>query len=193
MYIYIYSSIHRQIHAHTPRGTVVVLSVRLLHLHCAHVCVCACMRVCAEPLCWHSRGMAGIGGIYSSARDGRVCVCFWCHLSTAALAAGITWTPVIASAPWAARFAHTSVVGAAGAIYVIGGASGDVGDTTYFNDVWASTDGGAGRTRAGCSGLLKGYSGGTKGALSTRSRFRGIKVYALRTFIAVALSPPYDI
>ncbi len=35
---------------------------------------------------------------------------------------------------------HTSVVDAAGAIYVIGGRSGD---DTYYNDVWVSTDGGA--------------------------------------------------
>ena len=42
------------------------------------------------------------------------------------------------TAPWAARRYHTSVVDAAGAIYVIGG---------LYNDVWASTDGGArGRT-----------------------------------------------
>ncbi len=36
---------------------------------------------------------------------------------------------------------HTSVVDAAGTIYVIGG----IGDTApdYFQDVWASTDGGA--------------------------------------------------
>jgi hypothetical protein len=46
------------------------------------------------------------------------------------------------TAPWAARRFHTSVVDAAGAIYVIGGLG-----TTNYNDVWASTDGGArGRT-----------------------------------------------
>jgi hypothetical protein len=53
-------------------------------------------------------------------------------------AAGVTWTCRTASAPWAGRTGHTSVVDAAGAIYVIGGGTGD-----YFNDVWASTDGGA--------------------------------------------------
>ncbi len=55
-----------------------------------------------------------------------------------ALAAGVTWTrrPF---APWAARFGHTTVIDAAGAIYVIGGRGGN----TYFADVWASTDGGA--------------------------------------------------
>ncbi len=63
--------------------------------------------------------------------------------------AGATWASRTTSAPWAARFGHTTVVDAAGAIYVIGGVgSGD----TFFGDVWASTDGGAGRTRAGGGG-----------------------------------------
>ena len=43
------------------------------------------------------------------------------------------------TAPWAARYSHTSVVDAAGAIYVIGG----TGSGTLFQDVWASIDGGA--------------------------------------------------
>jgi hypothetical protein len=49
------------------------------------------------------------------------------------------WRCRTASAPWAGRYGHTSVIDAAGAIYVIGGNYGD----TYLNDVWASTDGGA--------------------------------------------------
>jgi hypothetical protein len=53
---------------------------------------------------------------------------------------GITWTIRTANAPWAGRYSHTTVVDATGAIYVIGGSSGG---TTDFNDVWASTDGGA--------------------------------------------------
>ncbi len=57
-----------------------------------------------------------------------------------ALAEGITWTRRTLKAPWAARYSHTSVVDAAGAIYVIGG---DGDGTTYLSDVWASTDGGA--------------------------------------------------
>ncbi len=68
-------------------------------------------------------------------------------------AAGVTWTsrprtsrPT--SAPWAARAYHTTVIDAAGAIYVIGGLG-----STYYNDVWVSTDGGADRTR----GVLEGY------------------------------------
>ncbi len=60
------------------------------------------------------------------------------------------------------------MIDAAGAIYVIGGKGGG---TTYFNDVWASTDGGAGRTRRvvggywdakgarGVLGCIKGFCG----------------------------------
>jgi hypothetical protein len=59
-------------------------------------------------------------------------------------AAGVTWKRVIASAPWAVRRRHTTVIGAAGAIYVIGGFDGGL---TYYKDVWVSTDEGADRTR----------------------------------------------
>ena len=48
------------------------------------------------------------------------------------------------------------MIDAAGAIYVIGG----IYHGTYLQDVWVSTDGGAGRTR-GESGVLEGYSVGT--------------------------------
>ncbi len=54
--------------------------------------------------------------------------------------AGASWKRITASAPWAARQGHTSVLDAAGNIFVLGG-SGD-GDTTY-NDVWRSADHGA--------------------------------------------------
>jgi hypothetical protein len=54
-----------------------------------------------------------------------------------ASAAGVTWTSRTLKAEWAARAHHTSVIDAAGAIYVIGG------DSNFLNDVWASTDGGA--------------------------------------------------
>ena len=74
------------------------------------------------------------------------------------MAAGVTWRLVIANAPWAARYFHTSVVDASGAIYVLGGYGGG---TAYLSDVWKSTDGGAGRTRSGYSGgagwALRGY------------------------------------
>jgi hypothetical protein len=58
------------------------------------------------------------------------------------------------TAPWAGRLGHTSVIDAAGAIYVIGGR----GSTTFLNDVWKSTDGGA---RAGLAPEVVGDGGGT--------------------------------
>ena len=77
------------------------------------------------------------------------------------MALGITWTSRTAKAGWAGRDSHTSVVDAAGAIYVIGG----VGNT-IFAAVWVSTDGGA-RAGLGPSGVVggyyRGYYGGTKG------------------------------
>ena len=52
-----------------------------------------------------------------------------------------------------------------GAIYVIGGTSyNGTGSFIYYNDVWASTDGGA-RAGLGPGGTLGGYYGGTKGVL----------------------------
>ena len=55
----------------------------------------------------------------------------------------MSYTLVRSSAPWDGRYSHTSVIGAAGAIYVIGGFRDGL---TFYNDVWASTDGGADRT-----------------------------------------------
>jgi hypothetical protein len=74
------------------------------------------------------------------------------------------------SAPWAARRGHSSVVDAAGTIYVIGGYNG----TTYFNDVLVSTDGGAlpdsagGRGVLGVLSVLAGYLGVPRGTRSSR-------------------------
>ena len=109
---------------------------------------CACASVCNGGGTG-TRCTAATGGIYSSAATdscafalaiGRSPIC----------AAGVTWTSRTTSAPWAARNGHTSVIDAAGAIYVIGG-TGD----TYYHDVWVSTDGGADRTRG--EELLQGY------------------------------------
>ncbi len=74
------------------------------------------------------------------------------------MAAGAMWRCRTASAPWAGRDGHTTVVDAAGAIYVIGG-QGFNG--ILFNDVWVSTDGGTqpDSIRA-WSGVLVGYSRG---------------------------------
>jgi hypothetical protein len=74
--------------------------------------------------------------------------------SVARVAAGATWTSRTTSVPWGPREFHTSVIDAAGAIYVIGGYSG----RTSFHDVWVSTDGGAGRTQ-----MVLGDTGGTWG------------------------------
>ena len=87
-----------------------------------------------------------------------------------ALAAGVTFTNRTTSAPWGNRVFHTSVIDAAGTIYVIGGDGGDA----IYQDVWASTDGGADRTRAGGGrgywlgpqGVLRGYYRGTTGGTS---------------------------
>ena len=72
----------------------------------------------------------------------RVCVCFALVPSVhLALNSGATFTSRTTSAPWAVRAGHTSVIDAAGAIYIIGGrGSGGAG---YFQDVWVSTNGGA--------------------------------------------------
>jgi hypothetical protein len=55
------------------------------------------------------------------------------------------WTSRTASAPWAARWGHTTVIDKTGAIYVIGGSYSYDG-TSNYQDVWVSTDGGADRT-----------------------------------------------
>jgi hypothetical protein len=90
-----------------------------------------------------------------------------------ALDAGVTWAIRTTSAPWAGRSGHTSVIDAAGAIYVIGGSSGTYQNLTYYHDVWASTDGGArpysrrgwsaGGTRWVLTRVLQGYYRGTIG------------------------------
>ncbi len=84
-------------------------------------------------------------------------------------AAGVTWTCRTASAGWAARGYHTSVIDAAGAIYVIGGYDGVSGVSgTFYQDVWASTDGGARaglRKRGGGRWGTKRVLRGTKGTI----------------------------
>ncbi len=81
---------------------------------------------------------------------------FVSSVGSRALAAGVNWTSRTTSAPWAARYGHTTVVDAAGAIYVIGGL--DAG-SAFYQDVWASTDGGADGTRAGGRGVQGGHHG----------------------------------
>jgi hypothetical protein len=135
----------------------------------AFSCVCV-LRVCvwrtrvrAAALCALSRGAAATCVINSSAprraMQPRVRGCVRCHRpGSRASAAGVTWTCRTANAQWAARRFHTSVVDAAGAIYVIGGKGTD--NTSFYADVWASTDGGAlpGGVKGG-----RGVLGGTQG------------------------------
>jgi hypothetical protein len=108
----------------------------------------------------------GTCGIYSSTGGGagdRACaLAFGANGRFPALAAGATWASRTTSAPWAARYRHTSVVDAAGAIYVIGG--GQYFGSTLYQDVWASTNGGArpdsvGGVAGGSGWVLRGYYG----------------------------------
>jgi hypothetical protein len=136
----------------------------------AHACVrwCACVRgcverlcACASALCWRCGGTAGTGGLNSLGAGGRACAVAFGAIGRVmcASAAGRTFTTRALTAEWAARAAHTSVVDAAGAIYVIGGADGGTG--TAYQDLWASTDGGA---RAGLGrggGRRVGHGGST--------------------------------
>jgi hypothetical protein len=134
------------------------------------------VRACASRLRSPSHRTAAICGIYSSARAGASAAargCIRCHRpGSRASAAGVTWTSRTAKAEWAGRRYHTSVVDAAGAIYVIGGGTDFSG--THFHDVYASTDGGARLdyvkgvwsgeyTRGYSSGYSSGYSGATEG------------------------------
>jgi hypothetical protein len=116
-------------------------------------CVCVWVRAellcaCTSALCRRCAGTPGPAGLIARPAA-RAAACAWLRFGAtgrvrARSAAGVTWTSRTTSAPWAGRSQHTTVIDAAGAIYVIGGANG----TNYVNDVWASTDGGA---RAGLS------------------------------------------
>ena len=87
-------------------------------------------------------------------------------------AAGVTWTCRTASAPWAGREWHTSVVDAAGAIYVIGGYSYSTTGTVY-NDVWVSSDGGV-QAALGRGGYSRGYLRGTTGVLRSTKGYKRV-------------------
>jgi hypothetical protein len=125
-----------------------VFECLLVHIFarvCASAYVCVRARVRASWLRGRCGGPAGAGGISGSA------ACAWFQFGAigrcrARSAAGRTFTNRTVQAGWAARCYHTSVIDAAGAIYVIGG-EGSYNDTsksyTYYRDVWVSTDGGA--------------------------------------------------
>ncbi len=74
------------------------------------------------------------------------------------------WRCRTASAPWAGRDGHTTVIDAAGAIYIIGGEGFNGTYGILFNDVWVSTDGGARPDSGGGGrGVLEGYLKRTTG------------------------------
>jgi hypothetical protein len=166
---------------------VVFIRVRARARACACVYACLCERTCVGSCVSivHFRACVRHGalralacGIYSSVRAARCGCARGCGSvrpagCRARSAAGVTWTCRTANAQWAARYWHTSVVDAAGAIYVIGGTTG-AGFSTDYQDVWASTDGGAraGLGQGGDRGVLEwgtqggywgGYPTGTKG------------------------------
>jgi hypothetical protein len=72
----------------------------------------------------------------------------------ARVAAGASFRLVTNQPPWAGRYGHTTVIDAAGNIYLMGGLGDGFGN--YFNDVWKGTNFGENRTR----GVLRGYSRG---------------------------------
>ncbi len=75
------------------------------------------------------------------------------------------------TAQWAARYGHSTVIDAAGAIYVIGGTN----NTNFFNDVSVSTDGGALPNSAGGRGVHQGGTmGGGRGGTGGTQRARGV-------------------
>jgi hypothetical protein len=132
-------------------GGIVCVCVRARVRACVRVCVCAPMRACVcVRACVHACFRACVLSCVRAYMF--VCVC-------ACVRAGAMWRSRTMTAPWAARFGHTTVVDAAGAIYVIGGVSTTYNGTyTYYHDVWASTDGGAraGLRRGGGRGVLEG-------------------------------------
>jgi hypothetical protein len=153
---------------------------RVCRCACVCACACACLLVClcarACTACVNERTVRAPRGsmrppiarprravsiarpapCVAAARVVAVCATGRARAS----AAGVTWTSRTAKAQWAGRYGHTSVVDAAGAIYVIGGSSSG-GYPDFLNDVWASTDGGA--RPASVGGCVGWYPGGTRG------------------------------
>jgi hypothetical protein len=114
----------------------------------ARVCVCVLVRVRANGGRTGTRVIPRRPAVFIArpVTGGRTRVRMRWSSVVRPCAAGATWTLVIANAPWGGRAYHTTVIDAAGAIYVIGGLSGV---STVYKDVWMSTDGGADRTRGG--------------------------------------------
>ncbi len=94
-----------------------------------YTCVCVCAFIADGYGARAATGASCVGAIGRFAR----------------VAVGVSWTSRTTSAQWVARATHTTVIDAAGAIYVIGGGTWD--GSIDYRDVWASTNGGADRTR----------------------------------------------
>ncbi len=110
--------------------------------------------VCLSTFWCASRGPA----VFIARPATRTATCVFAFVSSVVicvLAAGAMWKSRMTSAPWAAREGPSTVIDAAGAIYVIGGESGG---NNLLNDVLKSADGGADRTR----GVLRRLLGGTR-------------------------------
>jgi hypothetical protein len=103
-------------------------------------CACACLGLPLH-LC--------VCGFIVRLCGGHVCFCIGVNSRSRALAAGVTWASRTSSVPWAGRQGHTSVVDAAGAIYVLGGLGTGRWGPLYMSDAYVSTDGGADRTSQG--------------------------------------------
>jgi hypothetical protein len=119
----------------------------------ACACVCGttvCVRLGAEWALWGHAVLIARSATAARARLRSGATGFRCRARSAA---GRTFSSRTLKAEWAARFYLSSVVDANGTIYVIGG-----GGTTVYNDVWASTDGGA-RAGLGQGGVVGGTSG----------------------------------
>ncbi len=144
---------HARARAFLCRRALVCACERVLPFHrqsiLAHVCARVCAGVCVRGTTVRAPVEARRGPAVLIARPAAPAAAharLWCSAigfrSRARSAAGITWTSRTLAAGWAGRWCHTSVVDAAGAIYVIGGrGSGGITDTRY-QDVWVSRDGG---------------------------------------------------
>ncbi len=143
------TALQRHGSGHGTLGTVVVTAGT------DGICRSATTDECARVPAWV--GTAGVGRHRRRGRHRRV-------------AAGVTWSLVTSNAPWAGRHSHTTVIDAAGTMYLIGGFGGATGN---LNDVWSSANKGANRTQGGTivgtqggtQTVLKGYARGTKGTL----------------------------
>jgi hypothetical protein len=128
------------------------------------MCVCVCVCVCSEGVCVRRRcvgllvATAGHFAVCTARRAAACALALGSSVGSRVLAAGITWTDRETSAPLKGRIGYTTVIDAAGAIYIIGGGTWD--GSIYYQDAWASTDGGARTGLArGCRGDLVGTSG----------------------------------